>query len=256
MTTFHREEFTRKAIALIHERTEPGTFQLHIFDNNSGPNMQTFLLNLLNQGLVASLHLDSRNTGCLYNKGVFHMMTEQNQEYYVVSDNDIYPPKLSPDWLSQMIRIMDAHPELAFLTPQCPPQWLSGPYDQETQEHKICENQVNNDIIYCKAVGNILKLVRRKAFPLKDFRPALGIYGDDSFVCDLVRPQSYESAFCRNIFAFHAGQCENWGYKEKEIALDPRKAGYGKPFKYELANEETFEPILLAKFPVLKEQRV
>ena len=233
MTTFHREEFTHEAVGLIHERTNPGTFRLHIFDNNSGPDMRAFLINLLNYGFITSLHLDSRNTGCLYNKGIFHMMTESDQKYYVVTDNDIYPPKLSPDWLSQMIKIMDAHPDLAFLTPQCPPQGLSEPDMKE----------VKDDIVYCKAVGNILKLVRRKAFPLDSFMPLLGVFGDDGLVCDLVRARNYESAFCRNIFAFHAGQCENWGYDHKELALDPRKEGYGEPFKYELANEETYEPI-------------
>lgn len=232
VTSWYRKEMTEKTVDLIHERTTPGTFAIHIFDNGSDKKTQDFLYGLLKQKKIVSLHLDSRNTGCLYNKGIFYMMNEYTDKYFCVTDNDVYPPKLSPGWLSQMIGIMDAHPNLAFLTPQVPPQWLSEPDN----------SRIEDDIVYCKAVGNILKLVRRKAFPLEDFKPSIGTFGDDSLVCEMVRKCDYESAFCRNIFAYHAGQCENWGYKDKEIALDPRKEGYGKPFKYELANKETYEP--------------
>jgi len=232
MTTWQREKFTHKSIDMIHERTEPGSFQLHVFDNNSDSKMREYLLQLLSEKKIVSLHLDSRNTGCLYNKGVFHMMVESTQKYYCLTDNDVLPPKLSPDWLSQMIGIMDAHPELAFLVPQIPPQWLQGPD----------LSQVKEDIVYCKAVGNTFKIVRRSAFPISEFMPVLGAYGDDALVCEQVKLRNYKVAFCRNIFCFHAGQCENWGYSEEEVAMDPRKSGYGKPFTYKLLNEETFEP--------------
>lgn len=233
MTTWNRLEFTRKAIDLIYERTDSGTFQLHIFDNGSNKNMQEYLINLLHRGIITSLHLDSRNTGCLYNKGIFHMTACGKEKYYVVTDNDVYPPKLSPDWLSQMIAIMDAHPDLAFLAPQVPPQWLQEP-DKK--------NGIKEDIVYCKAVGNTFKMVRRKAFPMDSYVNIIGAYGDDGLVCDLVRTRQYKTAFCRKIFCYHAGQCKDWGYSKEEIALDPRKAGYGEPFSYELANEETYEP--------------
>ncbi len=231
MTTWNRQEFTDKTISFLHDRTPLGSFRLHVFDNGSDYDMQQYLIGLLNIGCLTSLHLDSRNTGCLYNKGIFHMMTEHTDKYFCVTDNDVYPPKLSPDWLSQMVEIMDAHPDLAFLTPQLPPQWLQKP------------GEVKDDIVYCEAVGNTFKLVRRKAFPIDQFKPALGIYGDDGLVCGLVKSKNYKSAFCRNIFCYHAGQCEDWGYKKEEIAMDPRKAGYGKPFSYELVNEETYEPV-------------
>lgn len=232
MTTWNRLELTQKSIELIHERTEPGTFQLHIFDNGSKKDVQDYLIDLLRSGRTISLHLDSRNTGCLYNKGIFHMTACGKEPYYIITDNDVYPPKLSPDWLSQMITIMDNHPELAFLAPQIPPQWLQVPD----------KNGIKEDIVYCKAVGNTFKLVRRKAFPLDNYANIIGAYGDDGLICDLAKYDGYKVAFCRDIFAFHAGQCKNWGYKEDEIALDPRKSGYGEPFTYKILNEETYEP--------------
>jgi GT2 family glycosyltransferase len=228
MTSFFRFDFTAEAIRLIHERTEPGSFQIHVYDNGSDQNTQDRLYDLLKAKKIVSLQLDSRNTGCLYNKSVFHAMTESSSKYLVVTDNDIYPPALTPDWLTQMVSIMDRHPELAFLTPQFPPQELSGPY------------QTLKDVVYCQAVGNAFKMVRRAYFPILEQK--LNTFGDDGQVCLLAEKAGWKSAFCRNIFCFHAGQTTNWGYRPEEIALDPRKAGYGAPYSYELANNLTYEP--------------
>jgi len=231
MTSFYRKQFTEKTVQLIHERTIPGTFQIHIFDNGSDKETRDFLYGLLDTGKIASLHLDSRNTGCLYNKGVFHIMTEVTSKYYIVTDNDIYPPKLDPDWLTQILGIMEEHPELAFLTPQLPPVQLQMPY------------QKLDDIIYCKAVGNTFKVVRREAFPLEEFKPQLMKFGDDGWVSDAVHKKGWKVAFCKDLFCWHAGQCENWGYtKQEELDKDPRKAGYGAPFIYQPNNELTYEP--------------
>ena len=230
LTSWLRSHFTARTMELIHERTIPGTFQVHIFDNGSDRFTQDMLYGMLKSNKITSLHLDSRNTGCCYNKAVFHVMTETKNPYYVVTDNDVYPPKLSPDWLSSMIAIMDNHPELAFLTPQLPPQGLQTPY------------QVDKDIVYCAAVGNTLKIVRREAYPLNDYAQEIGTYGDDGMVSEKVTQKGWKIAFCRDIFCYHAGQTDNWGYKKEEIDLDPRKQGYGKPFDYKVVNWDTFEP--------------
>lgn len=231
ITSWRRLSFLEKTIQLIHDRTTPGSFQLHVFDNNSDPEVRGFLIAMLSTGKLASLHLDSRNTGCFYNKAVFHAMTESTSKYYVVTDNDVYPPSITPDWLEQMVAIMDSHEDLAFLTPQLPPTWLQKPIKAE------------GDVVYCEAVGNTFKLVRREAYPFGKYPQKIGEYGDDGIVSQIVRDNGWRVAFCRNIFCYHAGQCEDWGYKKDEIALDPRKQGYGEPFKYEIKNTDTYEPV-------------
>jgi hypothetical protein len=229
ITSFYRADMTRKSIELIKKRTAPGTYQLHIFDNGSDKVTRDYLYNLLENGTIVSLHLDSRNTGCLYNKGVFHAMTETKAKYYIVTDNDIYPPNLSPDWLTQMLGIMEKYPKLAFLTPQAPPAQLTGP------------EEFRDDVCFCQAVGNALKLVRREAYPFDKYSQALAEYGDDGMLSDVVRKNGWRVAFCRKIFFLHAGQCDNWGYKPEEIAKDPRKIGYGAPLILQ-TNPETYEP--------------
>jgi hypothetical protein len=233
MTSFFRRAFTERAVMEIHERTAPGSFQIHIYDNNSDSGTKNFLKSLLEKGLIVSLILDSRNTGCLYNKLVFHAMTETASPYYVVTDNDIFPPKLSPDWLSQMIALMEKYPEIAMLTPQFPPVNLMDP-DPTT---------IKEDIVFCRAVGNALKLVRRGMFPI-EYEQKIGVFGDDGLVSSLLKKNGGRVAFCRNIFCLHAGQTENWGYKKEEINMDPRKANYNQPLILDY-NQETYVPLNL-----------
>ena len=230
ITSFFRFQFLQETIDRIIERTAPGSYSLHIFDNGSDPETQDKLVQLLKSKTIASLHMDSRNTGCLYNKLIFHAMTETSEKYYIVTDNDVYPPKVDPDWLSQMIAIMDNHPELAFLALQLPPVSLQEPYQKES------------DIVYCKAVGNTFKLVRREAIKLDGIKQEIGAFGDDGLFSDNVQRDGWKVAFCRNIFCWHSGQCTDWGYKKEEIALDKRKVGYGKPYIYEPKNMDTYEP--------------
>jgi cellulose synthase/poly-beta-1,6-N-acetylglucosamine synthase-like glycosyltransferase len=227
ITSFFRYQFTIETITQIKARTQPGTYQIHVYDNGSDLDTRQKLYELLNAREIVSLTLDSRNTGCLYNKAVFHNMTTSDQEYYVVTDNDIYPPDLSPDWLSQMKAIMDRNPDIAMLTPQFPPIYLMGPHE------------IRNDIILCDAVGNALKMVRTETFP--SYPQKLNTFGDDGQLSELVRKNGWKVAFCRDIFCLHAGQCKDWGYKLEEIAKDPRKQGYGQPFICEV-DEKTYRP--------------
>jgi GT2 family glycosyltransferase len=231
ISSFFRKDMTKRAIREIHERTAPGSFEIHLYDNGSDQETQDFLIGLLREKKIVSLVLDSRNTGCLYNKGVYHAMTEVDCPYLCVSDNDIYPPKLTPDWLSQVVSIMDRHPEIGMLAPQLPPQWLQEPY------------QVTEDVVYSKAIGNTLKIIRRSAFPVDTFKPKLGEYGDDGLVSQQMTQRGWKVAFCRSIYCLHAGQCENWGYTPEQVAMDPRKSGYGKPYIYEIKNMDTYEPV-------------
>jgi cellulose synthase/poly-beta-1,6-N-acetylglucosamine synthase-like glycosyltransferase len=230
LTSFYRKDMTEKTVNSIHERTTPGTFQLHIFDNGSDKETRDYLYSLLVTKRIASLHLDSRNTGFLYNKLVYHAMTESSNPYYVVSDNDILPPKLEPDWLSQMIGVMDRHPHMAFLTPQLPPVFLQMPLD------------IDNEVVYCGAVGNTFKLVRREAFHIDNVRQRLDEVGDDNILSQVMRESGWRVGFCRNIYCYHIGQCPSWGYTQEQILMDRRRPEYGKPYMYDPLNTDTFEP--------------
>jgi Predicted glycosyltransferases len=230
LTSFYRKSMTAETVAKIHERTAPGTFQLHIFDNGSDKETRDFLYGLLESGKIVSLHLDSRNTGFLYNKIVYHAMTESFSPYYVVTDNDILPPKLEPDWLQQMIAVMDRYPQMAFLVPQLPPVCLQMPLG------------IDGEVVYCGAVGNTFKLVRRAAIELDKIEQRLDTVGDDNILSQVMRNTGWKVGFCRNIYCFHTGQCKDWGYTREQILMDRRRPEYGKPYMYDPLSTDTYEP--------------
>lgn len=236
ITSFHRKHFTERCIREIRERTTPNTYEIHLYDNDclSDKGDREFAYSLLEQGFITSLHLDSRNTGCLYNKLVFHAMTTSDMPYYVVTDNDVFPPKLDPDWLSRMIAIMDSHRNIGLLAMQLPPQSLQKPKGFDA------------DVVYAQAVGNTFKMVRAEMISLAvksgALKQGLMKFGDDAILSSEIWLTGGAVAFCRDIWCYHAGQCEKWGYREEEIAKDPRKAGYGRPFLYEFEDEDKYLP--------------
>jgi len=230
ITSWKRPQFTEQTINMFHERTKPGTFKIHVLDNESDDRTQAVLLKCLQDKRIESLLLHNVNTKCLWGKAVYHAMTNSNQPYYIVSDNDVHPPKMEgKDWLERLTETMEAQRELAFLTAQLPPVQFQSPYEK------------NGDVVYCKAVGNTLKVVRRSAFPFGLYEQNMTSYGDDSMVCDLVHEKGWKVAYHKEVFCWHAGQTENWGYEPDEIDKDPRKAGYGAPYKYTPVDADTFE---------------
>lgn len=231
ITSWRRPSMTEEVVRSIHDRTKSGSFVITVLDNESTNQTRSLLNGLMDEGLVHSVIFHKVNTRCLWGKYVFHSMVDTSNPYYVVTDNDVLPPKLDgKDWLERMVELMDKHTDIAFLSPQLPPQWLQTPLKK------------TEDLVYCKAVGNTFKMVRRESYPVERYPQDKESFGDDGLVSQLVRENGYSVAFCRDIFCLHKGQTINWGYEEKDINDDPRKAGYGKPYTYEIGDMDTFIP--------------
>ena len=231
ITSWNRLRFTERTINEIHKNTL-APFTLHVFDNGSDPSTQAVLHSMLNKKTIDSLFLSNKNTGCLYDKLIFQAMTETQEDFYVVSDNDVLPPFVEPDWLTQMSSIMTVHKELGLLALQFPPQTLMKPYE-------ICD-----DIVYCKYVGNTFKMVRREAFLkiIPKWEQKIGQYGDDGLLSNLMHKAGYKVACCLDLYCLHIDQCLNWGYELEQIKDDPRKVGYSnKPFIYSY-DSMTYKP--------------
>jgi hypothetical protein len=66
------------------------------------------------------------------------------------------------------------------------------------------------------------------------FIQKLMAFGDDGWLSNEIRKNGYEVAFAKNIFCYNLERdYQDWGYTKNEVAEDPRKSGYGPPFKYE-----------------------
>lgn len=237
MTSWNRLKFTVETISTIRTRTKT-PYDLTVFDNGSDEITKNVLFELHKKSYIDNLVFMGQNTGCLYNKFIYHAMTASDQKYYCVTDNDVLPPNLGDKcWLTEMTTIMDEHPELGMLALQLPPQVLQMPY-------AVSED---SKVFYCRAVGNTFKIIRTRALEQVFTSYAkpntlLGEYGDDSLFSKLLSDYGFKIGFTAGLWCLHTGQCDNWGYEKDEIAKDPRKKGYGEPFVYEY-NPETYEPL-------------
>jgi hypothetical protein len=235
LTSWNRYDFTERVLKEINERTQH-PFDLHVYDNGSSDTAPKNLYEKYLNKEITSLVLDTRNTACLYNKIVFHSMVEQETPYYVVTDNDIIPPRLNPCWLTQMISIMDRNPSIAILTPRLPPEFLMEPLSE------------GEEVIYCKAVGNTFKLVRRSAVHklIGELSQKLGSYGDDGILSALIRASGLRVAFCKNLWCYNLERSvADYGYTKEQLAQDPRKEGYDSDssgHNYLVKDWDTLEP--------------
>lgn len=233
ISSWNRCHFLKEVITKIHQRTKPGSFEVIVYDNASDLDTVQYLKECLETSLVSNVIFDTENSGCLKPKIMFHELASQDA-WYVVNDNDIIPPDLTPDWLEQMVAIMEAHPDVALLTPQLPPVWLQEPYEKR------------GDIVLCKAVGNTFKLVRRSAIPVDELKQVTDRYGDDGILCALLRGKGWKIAYASNMYCYNLERSKiDYGYTKEQLQQDPRKQGYdldSTKYNYEPKSWKTLEP--------------
>lgn len=228
LQSWERLDFTMKTIEEIRERTED--FRLHVFDNGSGEGVSSVLLMAHFNGKIDSLHLEGRNTGCLYPKHVFHAMVPDDCLFYVVTDNDFIP---CAGWLPALLGIMERNRDLALLTLDYLPRWPLQPLEDR------------GEYVRTKAVGNTFKLCRRHAMEqvIHDMPQKLGAYGDDGMLCDLLDRAGWEVGYAKGKYCFNLElTVPNWGYTEEQLKQDPRKSGYAPPMRYLPMDWDTLEP--------------
>lgn len=230
LSSWNRLTFTKQVLRSIRERTEPDSYSLHVYDNGSEPDTQAFLCSKLEEREITSLHLDSRNTGCLFNKLVYHSMVPDDVDIYCVTDNDFIP---CIGWLPAMLKVMASNPDLALLTLDYYPRWPLQPMNDR------------GDYMACQAVGNTYKLCRRQAVEqvIHDIPQKMGAYGDDGLLCELLRKVGWEVGYIKGKYCFNLELTQyNWGYTEDQLKQDPRKAGYSEPIRYFPLDWETLIP--------------
>ena len=229
VTSWHRTDFLYKVLETIAARTHDP--HVIVYDNGSDPQERLQLVEWHRQGFIHDLLLSNRNAGVTLPKRVFHELAKfDGDEFYVVTDNDFLCPV---GWLDSLIDIMRRHPDLGVLAPQYWPQW-----PMETGD-------ADNEVVYCRAIGNTFKLVRTEAadpfFRQTHFSP----YGDDGALSHNMAKNGWRLGFCRDVWCYNLEQTmPNWGYKNGEERCDPRRAqGYAaQPEPYTPVSWETLEP--------------
>lgn len=188
--THNRLDHLVKMIEALESRTA-APFRITVVDNASGPEVRNWLeanRGRLHQLILLAENLYPGSSGPALQIGID--ATTSNP--VVVTDPDLVVPDLSPCWLTQMLGILERHPDFGILgigldQSNLPP----------VQEPESLDSQdIVDDEIVEHPVGSILTFVRREA---------LHSYYDDWRACESVARAGYRFGWALNIRALHLG---------------------------------------------------
>jgi len=207
MTSWDREEFTRKALISIKNKTVH-PYRLILIDN--GSKHQGWLTQAKMDGLIDILILLDKNYGLETAKNM--AMTFVESELFVSTDNDILA---SSCWLKKLLALMKQNPEYACIA--CRPQVLVGTGDifKDTKE----------DVLEFSHIPGYLRLMKtdltRQTGASSDKRPLRG--HEEYWISQKFREMGHKVGWAVNVPCYHLfGKEGDWGYS----GLEPHQHGH------------------------------
>jgi hypothetical protein len=195
-------------------------FRITVVDNASGPEVRNWLQenrDRLHQLILLEENLYPGSSGPALQIGI----DATTSDPVVVTDPDLVVPDRSPCWLTEMLDILDRHPDFGILGVGLDQSNL--PPVQKPE--KIAPEEIVDGEIVEQAVGSVFTFVRRGA---------LGSYYDDWRACESVYRAGYRFGWALNIRAFHLGWDDyklhpghlasklRYGAEYREVNLIPR----------------------------------
>ena len=139
----------KKTIEHLHERTKY-PFRIIAIDNHSDPETSVGLIQAEKDGLVFHVVHHSKNIGI--HQAWNTALGLADGEYFITTDNDIYVPDLDPDWLTQLVKLMEDNPTYAAIS--CQPHAYIGTSDPIPDSSGVTE------VHHC---GAVMRIMRRQA---------------------------------------------------------------------------------------------
>ena len=166
VVTFNRRDFTKQAIESILKNTRY-PHVITVVDNNSQDGTKEYLTEIKREGIIKNLILLDENIGVAKASNLA-WQEEPGAAYYLKYDNDIVIQK--PDWLMNMVKVVDRIPELGAIGYNFEPSSYPG---QEINGHKI---RIKRDANIGGACYLIPKRVEEKlGYWCEDY----GLYGEE-----------------------------------------------------------------------------
>lgn len=207
MVTMNRKEFTEKSILYLKERTKT-PYRLIVVDNNSTDGTQPFLLNMKEKGYVQHIILLEENYGIHMAKN-YGLALVRSSRYYIDTDNDLLCAKLTPDWLSSLVSLMDKYTNFGAIA--CRPQVLVGRGGHEFDGPE--------EVVKFNHLGAHLRIMRTDAVRQvggweKTWEANRN--HEDKYISELLKNIGYDVGYAKNVRTWHQFG-ENWGYKDIPI---------------------------------------
>jgi len=202
LVTYNRIKFTQSAIEAIHKRTTT-SHRLIVVDNNSNDGTIDLLREYKAKGIIYHLILLGRNYGIHMAKN-YGLNLVRSEPYYIDTDNDLLCAKLEPDWIQQLITLMDKYPEYGAIA--CRPQVLVGRSGDEFDKA--------NDVLETNHNGAHLRIMRTRA--VKDVGGWEKTWDanrnhEDSYIASKLHGIQLKVGYASNVRCWHLFG-ENWGY--------------------------------------------
>ncbi len=202
MVCYNRKNFTSKAIEYLHDRTKT-PYRLIVVDNNSTDGSQEMLYNLKQNGLISHLILLEENYGIHMAKN-YGLSLVRSTPYYIDTDNDLLCAKLEPDWIQQLIALMDKYPNFGAIS--CRPQVLVGRGGHEFDGPE--------EVVKFNHVGAHLRIMRTEAVRRVggwEKTWTANRNHEDSYIAQRLDTIGLKVGYAKNVRTFHMFG-KNWNY--------------------------------------------
>lgn len=211
ITAFLRQFYTEKTISYLKERTQ---YPFRLFVINNGGNDEV----LEQAGDVVFLQIKM-----MHNAGIHAAwntaLALAESEYFITSDNDIFVPKLEPDWLTQLVKLMDERPDYGAISLH--PHIFIGRGMLDVNDPEDVKEES-----HCGAVMRIMRTeaVRKAGGWEHVIRTSRN--HEEHTICGKLREAGYKVGICTRLRAFHAFGNEGtdpWGYPK---SMKPEDHGH------------------------------
>jgi len=159
-------------------------------------------------------------------------------DYFITTDNDILVPDVEPDWLTQLVHMMDERPDFGAIALQ-PHQFIG----LEPSKHPN-----DGEILYTPMTGAVMRLLRRDAVwkaggwerVVRSSRNH-----EESTICSRLQTAGYKFGYTSKLKAFHMfgveGESDYWGYPSD---MKPEEHGHRDlwPPLWVYGNMEKYDP--------------
>jgi hypothetical protein len=233
ITAYLRPKFTLETLRYLKERTK-NPYRLFLIHN--GGNEEAMIEYVDDFFLVIDPN---------YNIGIHAAwniaLALAESEYFITSDNDIYVPDLTPDWLSQLIKFMDERPDYGAISLH--PHVLIGavPFDPKDPE----------DVKEVNMCGAVMRIMRKQAIweaggwgseeePI--VRSNRG--HEERTICSRLQTKGWRTGRTTRLRAYHPfgkGTQEPWGYPS---SIPPEELGHNpdlKEYVWQFDNPDAYD---------------
>lgn len=231
MVTFNRIGYTSEVIQHIKDRTST-PHRLIVVDNGSTDGTVAYLYDCLS---VNEIMAGDKNRGIhwAHNAGLALVKSK----YYISTDNDCLCPLLEPDWIAQLVALMDRHNDFGAIS--CRPQVMVGSipgmFDGCDEVKEVSHAGASLRIMRTDAV-------RKAGGWEKTTNP--GRNHEERWIASHLHRVGYRVGYARDIRCFHKFGV-NWGYQEIPINEHGHNLIWPLPEYYDKikCDPETWEPL-------------